>query len=513
MSVQHLAPEAGTEDPIGDPRTDDTFDSLNPGTGEVVGTHPVRSAADVNAAVARAAVAAATWRRIGFAGRREMLDNWKRYIVAHLDDVTSVLRAETGKRPAEANMELLMTLDHLHWAAKNARKVLGRQRVSSGLLMANNTSYVEYPPLGVIGVIGPWNFPVFTPMGSIAYALAAGNAVVFKPSEYTPGVGEWLAASFAAANPDYADVFQVVTGRGDTGAALTRSGVDKVAFTGSSATGKRVMAACAETLTPVVIEGGGKDAFIVDEDVDVAEAAEAVLWAGMFNAGQACVGTERVYVHERIYDQFVTELLEQARGITATGGPSGQIGPITMPSQKNVIREHLDDAIAKGATVEMGGPDTIDAGPDGLNCIQPTILTHVPEDSLEMTDETFGPTLAVNPVASMEEAIERTNASRYGLAGSVYSKRRGLEIAGELRAGMTSVNSFLTYAGVPGLPFGGVGESGFGRIHGPDGLKEFTYAHAITDRRFKPPLALTTFKRKASTERRVNRLLKFLYGR
>jgi aldehyde dehydrogenase (NAD+) len=494
-------------------RTVDTFDSLNPSTGDVVGTHPIQTADDIAAAVARARTAAATWRRIGYGGRREMLENWKRYLVAHVDEVTEILRLETGKRPGEAQMEMLMAVDHLHWAGKNAKKVLGRHRVKSGLLMANNRSYVEYPPLGVIGVIGPWNFPVFTPMGSIGYALAAGNAVVFKPSEYTPGTGVWLAESFGAANPDYVDVLQAVTGLGETGAALCRSGVDKLAFTGSTRTGKRVMAACAETLTPVVIEGGGKDAFIVDEDVNVAEAAEAALWAGMFNAGQACVGTERIYVHERVFDQFVTEIVEQARDLHASGDADAKIGPITMPAQKEVIRSHLEDAIEKGATVMIGGPDTIDAGPGGMNCVQPTILTHVPENSLEMTNETFGPTLAINPVASMEEAVELTNASVYGLAGTVYSRRRGMEIAGEIRSGMTAVNSYLSYACVPGLPFGGVGESGFGRIHGPDGLKEFTYAHAITDRRFKPLLALTTFKRTARTDKTADTLMKMLYGR
>lgn len=504
MSVQSLPHDTATHD---------TFDSLNPSTGEVVGTHPIQTADEVRAAVARAKPAAEKWRRIGFDGRREMLDNWKRYLVAHADEITTLLSLETGKRPAEAHMELLMTLDHLDWAAKKAKKTLGRRRVPAGMVMIHNKAYIEYQPLGVIGVIGPWNFPVFTPMGSIAYALAAGNAVVFKPSEYTPGVGRWLSESFAAANPPYADVFQIVTGLGETGAALCRAGVDKLAFTGSTATGKRVMAACAETLTPVVIEGGGKDAFIIDEDVNVAEVAETALWSGMFNAGQACVGTERIYVHEKVFDQFVTEIVEQARGLRASGEMEAQIGPITMPSQKKIIREHLEDAIEKGATVMIGGPDLIDSAPGGQGCVQPTILTNVPEDSLEMTDETFGPTIAINPVSSMEEAVQRANGTRYGLAGTIFSKRRGMELAGEMRSGMTSVNTYLSYAAVPSLPFGGVGESGFGRIHGADGLKEFTYAHAITDKRFKPMVALMTFKRTQKAERTADRLMKMLYGR
>ena len=169
---------------------------------------------------------------------------------------------------------------------------------------------MEYRPLGVVGVIGPWNYPVFTPLGSIVYALAAGNAVVFKPSELTPGVGQWLASTFAEVVPEH-PVFQVVTGFGETGAALCRAGVDKVAFTGSTATGKKVMAACAETLTPVVIEAGGKDAVIVDEDADLDAAADAALWGACSNAGQTCTGVERVYVHERVYDEFLVQPARQ----------------------------------------------------------------------------------------------------------------------------------------------------------------------------------------------------------
>ena len=198
--------------------------------------------------------------------------------------------------------------------------------------MANQAAYVEYHPLGVVGVIGPWNYPVFTPMGSIAYALAAGNAVVFKPSEYTPGVGEWLARTFleSVGRP----VLQVVTGFGETGAALCAAGVEKIAFTGSTATGKKVMAACAETLTPVVIEAGGKDALLVDEDADLEAAADAALWGACSNAGQTCTGVERVYVHERVYDEFLAKLTDKARdGHRPRGRRTRQIGPITMPSQ------------------------------------------------------------------------------------------------------------------------------------------------------------------------------------
>ena len=487
-------------------KSNETFDSLNPATGDVVGTHPVHSAEHVDAAVDRAREASEWWQSLGFDGRRPYLQQWKGVITRRMAQLADVVHRETGKPHGDAQLEIVLAIDHLDWASKHAKKVLGRRRVSSGIMMANNTAYLAYNPLGVIGVIGPWNFPVYTPLGSISYALSAGNAVVFKPSEYTPGVGRWLADSFTEVVHGR-DVFQVVTGFGETGEALCKADIDKLAFTGSGRTGKKVMAACSTNLTPVIIEGGGKDATIIDEDVDVEKAAELTLWGGMFNSGQACVGTERVYVHEKVFTPFVEALAAKAREVRAGFDDGSEIGPITMPGQIQVIRDHLEDAVAKGADIVLGGPDAV-----GERYVQPTILTNVPEDSTEMTEETFGPTLAINPVASMDEAVERTNASRYGLAGTVFSKRNGLAIAERIRSGMTSINAVIAYAGVPSLPFGGVGQSGFGRIHGPDGLKEFTYSKAITKQRFKPPLALTTFARDAKTDQRAAKLIGIMHG-
>lgn len=488
--------------PVGPER--ETFDSLDPATGDVVGTHPVNTAEDVHAAVERAHEAFAWWGALSFDERAEYLLQWRSVMTRRIAQLADLSHRETGKPHGDATLEIGLAIDHVAWAAKNAEKTLGLRKVPSGLVMSNQTSYVEYRPLGVVGVIGPWNYPVFTPLGSIAYALAAGNAVVFKPSEFTPGVGRWLADTFTEV-VDGRPVLQVVTGFGETGNALCTSRIGKLAFTGSGRTGRKVMAACAENLTPVIIEAGGKDSLIVDEDVDIETAAEAALWGAMSNAGQTCIGTERVYVHERIFDDFVGEITRQAAGLRAA--PGEKIGPATMPSQLDVIRSHVQDAVDKGATVVLGGPDAI-----GERFVQPTILTNVPEDSTEITEETFGPTLAINPVRDMDEAIERTNATPYGLAGAVFSKARGLELARRVRSGMTSVNSVIAFAAVPSLPFGGVGESGFGRIHGPDGLKEFTYAKAITKQKFKPVLALTTFARDAATENKLVLLLNVLHG-
>jgi acyl-CoA reductase-like NAD-dependent aldehyde dehydrogenase len=492
--------------PASTPPAAQTFESLNPSNGDVVGVHPIASKADIDAAVARAREAATWWGALSFEEREEYLLTWRSVLTRRIAQLADVSHLETGKPHGDAQLEIVMAIDHIAWAAKHAKKVLGSHKVKSGLLMANQASTVEYKPLGVIGVIGPWNYPVFTPCGSIAYALAAGNAVVFKPSEYTPGVGQWLADAFTEVVHGR-PVFQVVTGLGETGNALCTADVDKLAFTGSGATGKKVMAACATNLTPVLIEAGGKDSLIVDEDADLKKAAEAALWGGMANAGQTCIGTERVYVHEKVFDSFMTEITEQARGLRAGADTEAKIGPITMPSQIAIIKSHIDDAIAKGAKVVMGGSHAV-----GERFVQPTILTHVPENSTEITDETFGPTLAINPVKSMDEAIELTNATKYGLAGAVFSKKQGVDIARRVRSGMTSVNSVLAFAAVPALPFGGVGESGFGRIHGPDGLKEFTYAKAITRQKFRPLMMLTSFKRDAKTDGKLATMITMLHG-
>ena len=483
------------------------LESTNPATGDLVGVHVVDERSDVDAAVARAREAAGWWAEQGFAGRRRVLDQWRGVLTRRMAQLADVVHQETGKPHADAMLEIGMAVDHLAWAAAHAEKVLGERRVSSGLLMANQAASVEYLPLGVVGVIGPWNYPVFTPMGSIGYALAAGNTVVFKPSELTPGVGVWLADSLAEVVPDH-PLLQVVVGFGETGAALCRAGVDKLAFTGSTETGKKVMAACAETLTPVIIEAGGKDALLVDEDADVEAAADAAAWGALSNAGQTCIGVERVYVHERVYDEFLDQLTRRAREVHAGVDADARIGPMTMASQVDVVRRHVEDAVSRGGRAVVGGP-----GAAGDRFVQPTVLTDVPQDSVAITEETFGPTVTVNKVRSMDEAVTLANATRYGLGSTVFSRARGAELARRLRSGMTAVNSVIAFAAIPALPFGGVGDSGFGRIHGPDGLKEFTYAKAVARQRMRPLLALTTFSRDAKADTAFATLITVLHGR
>lgn len=297
------------------------FASLNPVTGEEIGSFPVDDEHTVQDKVARARRACDAWDRLGHSGRRPLLLAWRRVMARRLPEIITLMERENGKVKADALVEMAAALAHLGWAARHSRKVLGRRRVPSGLLMANQYSTVEYRPFGVIGVIGPWNYPVHTPLGSIAYAFAAGNAVVFKPSEYTPTIGTWLVDTFAEAVPGH-EVLQLATGDGSTGAALSTAGVDKIAFTGSARTGARVLAACAPSLTPVLLELGGKDALVVAADADVDAAVESALWGACSNAGQSCAGIERVYVAAPVYERFLERCAERALELRAGCGTS-----------------------------------------------------------------------------------------------------------------------------------------------------------------------------------------------
>ncbi|WP_128382246.1 aldehyde dehydrogenase family protein [Streptomyces cavernae] len=486
------------------------FTSYSPATGKPLAEYPVEGPEQIAEAVHRARKASARWAALPAERRREHLLLWKRLLAASMDTVVAMVSAETGKLRGDAELEMILALEHLSWAARNAGRVLRRRRIRTGLLAVNQGATLVHRPLGVVGVIGPWNYPVFTPMGSIGYALAAGNAVVFKPSEYTPGTGALLAELFDAAVPEYAGLLTTVTGAAATGEALARSRVDKVAFTGSPGTARKVMAVCAESLTPLLAECGGKDAVIVAADADLDAAADAIVWGAMANAGQTCVGVERVYAVREVHQALCDKVVERARALRPGTGPDAAYGPMTMPGQAAVVERHVNEAVASGARAVLGGVEPVSE--EGVN---PVVLVDVPEHSVAMTQETFGPTVAINAVADLSEAVRRANASRYALGASVFTRNRrsGAEVASQLRSGMVSVNSVLSFAIVPALPFGGSGDSGFGRIHGEDGLRAFTAPQSVTVQRFAPPVNLTSFTAPAAAKERVVSLVRKLHER
>ena len=488
-------------------RTNKVFNSHNPVTGEPIGTYTIHSAKEVSETVDYARHASVAWVSLGFPGRKKVLLAWSTYIIKNIDQIAALVSLETGKPISDAKLEASLAVSHIGWAARHAEDIMRNSYRAPGALMANMSATVERSPVGVVGVIGPWNYPIFTPVGSIAYALAAGNTVVFKPSEYTPGVGVWLEESFNAIAP-FADIFTTITGLAETGNALCTSAIDKLSFTGSTRTAKLVAAACAVNLTPLVAECGGKDPVIVASDADLNRAVDATMWSAMANAGQSCIGAERVYVDEKVADLFISKAVALAESIHAGAPGDGNYGPATMPSQLSVISSHIKAAIKDGGRFAYGSLKSVEPP-----FVQPVILVDVPETSAAIREETFGPIIIINRVASMKEAIELSNASRYGLGANIWSKRQGKKIASQLHCGMVAINSTFSFAAISSVPFGGVKDSGYGRVHGPEGLLEYTYPRTVVRTRFNIPFKFLSFKRRAKDDKLVIKATKILKGR
>lgn len=486
-----------------------TFTVTNPATGESVGTFPIHSTDDIAERLVEARAAQVWWADLSYGERKRRINRWIAAIAQRSDEICDLGFTETGRPRGDVQFELIAGLEDLRWAAAHAKRVLRERRVAPGMALFNFGARVSYPPLGVVGVIAPWNVPIYTVLCGLAYALAAGNAAIVKPSEYAPASSVLVMEAFYDANPDAPrGLITWVTGFAETGAALCKAGLDKIAFTGSVPTGRKVMAACAENLTPVLLELGGKDVTIVAEDADVEKAATAVVWGGLFNGGQACVGIERVYVVQPVRDAFLAKVKEIASQVTVGLDDDAAYGPMIVPAQIDVVRRHVTSALDAGATALVGGVESIRPP-----FVDPVVLVDVPEDNAAVQEETFGPVVVINTVTDVEEAIAKANATPFGLGSSVFSAKRGREIARKIKAGGTTINSVLTFVGMPSVPFGGIGDSGFGRFHGDDGLREFAAPKATTSKRFQLGPDMQSFPRRPDDFDQVRKMVKFRYAK
>ncbi len=447
--------------------------SYDPGTGIEIGRAPLASSEDVRHAVARARASQPAWANLSFRERGRVILKARELMLAARDELALLISQETGKPIAEAiSMEIVPTLDTMHYFAHASEDLLRPQKIDIGQYgLMGRSSRLVFKPLGVIGIISPWNFPLATPADEVVMALMAGNAVVLKPSELTPLIALKIGEIFQRAGLS-PGLLEVCTGDGPTGAALIDARVDKIMFTGSVATGKRVAEAAAKYLTPVVLELGGKDPMIILDDANIENAARGAVWGAFANSGQACASVERCYVQETIAQKFIDLAVAETRALKqGLGTEQVDVGAMTNERQRMIVEEHVSDAVQRGAAVLTGGRRGSSA--EGF-FYEPTVLTAVDHSMLIMRDETFGPVLPVMTFKTDEDAIRLANDSVFGLTASVWTKdiARGRRLAERIDAGTVMVNEVVYTHGIAQTPWGGVKDSGYGRTHGRMGLLE-----------------------------------------
>ncbi len=481
----------------------------DPSTGEVFAWVEDQGPEEVAAVVARARSAQAAWRERTVDERCRLLRCARKAFVGARTEILALLARETGKTRFDTTGEALAVCLDVRSACRWAPAALAPRRVGRRWLPGKRR-LVLYKPHGVVGVIGPWNAPLTLSLGDAIYALAAGNAVVVKPSEVTPLAVRRAVEAMSAVLP--ADVLSVITGGGATGAALVDH-ADMVCVTGSPATGRRVMERASARLVPVLLELGGKDPMIVLEDANLVRAANAAAWGGFFMAGQVCMSVERVYVVEAVADRFVALLLEATRRLRV-GRNDGEVdvGPLTTPGQLAIVERQVSEARAAGAEVLAGGTRLAELGPQFF---APTVLAGVRPEMSVMREETFGPVVAVTRVRDADQAIELANACHLGLNASVWTAdlERGLAVARRLESGSVCVNDCILNAGDPELPFGGVKQSGIGTRHGGiDGVRAFTRPCAVRLDRGRRSRDLPWFPYRARTARLAERAMGWIWG-
>jgi acyl-CoA reductase-like NAD-dependent aldehyde dehydrogenase len=487
----------------------------NPATGRQVGSVPELSSARVAELVGRARAAQEGWAAVGFPRRAGVLAEAQRWFAEHADRVIRTIMSETGKTWEDAQFsELLYICEALRFWARRSEAFLADERVRSSSPFARGKRLVlRHEPVGVVGVISPWNYPLALPLGDALPALMAGNAVVIKPSEVTPLTSVLGAEALRECGlPE--GVLQIATGRGETGAALVDQ-ADMVAFTGSVATGRMVMERASRTLTPVSLELGGKDPLIVLRDADLERAANAAVYYSMWNSGQTCISVERAYVEEPVYDEFVAKVVEKVgrlrQGDPSAGPGTVEVGAITHGPQIETVARHVDGALAAGARALTGGGRR----PGGGTFFEPTVLVDVTHEMECAREETFGPTLPIVKVRDPEEAVALANDSSYGLGASVFAgdAGRGEEVARRLQAGNVAVNDALAYYAVLDLPMGGWKASGIGKRHGPPGIRKYCRQQTllVTRRALRREPHMFPYRRILT--RASLRLLRLAYGR
>ena len=483
----------------------------NPATREPVGEIEVQNAHDVASALEAARKAQPEWAARSIDERARYLTRAVQMLIERQDEFIDVLRRESGKPRTEIlMMEIYSACDVLTYYTKHASKMLRSEKRSlHGFMRLLKKLRIEYRPLGVIGVISPWNGPFILSLSPTIQALLAGNAVLLKPSEVTPYSGKLVGDLLEAAGlPD--GLLTVLMGDGETGEAVAEAGVDKIYFTGSVKTGRSVAEACARQLIPCTLELGGKDPMIVCEDANLDNAAGGAIVGAFLNSGHVCCGTERVYVVDDVADEFTRKVLERVARLRQGSRGEFDVGAIFWDRQLEIIEAHVADAVAKGAKLLAGGRRN--PGFDGL-FFEPTVLADVNHDMLVMQEETFGPVLPIMRVSDQNEAVRLANQTPYGLGATVWTRdgRGGIELARRIDSGSVCINDMAVTYGVLEAPFGGLKSSGVGQVHGPNALRGFTHPKPILIDRFGGRATAGLYPYSFKNEARIQQMIRILY--
>jgi len=484
--------------------TEKYIEVFNPATGEDLENVPITTPKEIDVILA-SSKQFTDWGDFSVKARGKVIQKFQHEVVKEMDNFIETICSETGKKSPEGLLEVFTSLGHVKESIKIARRTLKKDKRSVGL-MKTKKAWVQYEPMGVAGIISPWNYPLILTLTPVVEALLAGNTVVLKPSEQTP-LTTVLLKKVWDKSTQLPEVFQTVYGGGDVGNQIVTSNkTDMICFTGSTLVGRKIAEVCAPLFKPVILELGGKDPLIVLNDAKIDRTVNAVMWGAFSNAGQTCTSVERVFVHESIFDLFISKCETEIAKLSSGSDENCHIGAISVEAGIDKINEQVNDVRNKCKVIE---------GVKGQTkwFIPPTIVVNPPLDAPISTEESFGPIMTITPFSTDEEVIELANNTGFGLSASVFGKNKNhiSKIVNQLKAGSVAINDVMTQYGIADLPFGGTGLSGIGRVHGPEGLKAFSHIKSVMDTRISQKSEFWWFKNRKKTEKWLKMVLNRLF--